>query len=202
MNEHFVVVSFYTAGTGYEASAHERLIPSLKKFDLDYRVEALPNRGDWLSNCLAKAEVIGDWMDRLAYNIVWLDADAEMCAYPRIFDQPGPKCDFAAHWRQPVNRLSSGTMFFRNCYRVRELVRHWEAQCHYATELGEEDSRRWEGPLLDKCLEAHRNIDVYHLPLSYSTIFDDEQPSGPVIVRHWQASRQLKEEVARRGDLP
>lgn len=198
MTEHFVIISFYTPDTGYEVSARDRLIPSLEKFDLDYRAHPLPSRGSWLANCHAKAEVLGYWMERLPHNLVWLDADAEVCSEPARFEYHCTNLyDFAAHWRFGA-RLSSGTMFFRNCYRVRELLRHWEAQCYWE---GRGKSDQWEGPILDSCLKAHEHIRVGKLPLSYSTIFDGPQPEEPVVIRHWQASRQLKEEVAPRDNL-
>ena len=112
----FIVTSFYTIGNGYEDEAKQRLIPSLEKFGIPYDVVGIASKGPWRRNIYEKAQIILDAMQRVGYgvDVVWLDADAEVVSYPKLFNEL--KCDFAYHARGPSKRLSSGTMFFRNTF--------------------------------------------------------------------------------------
>ena len=190
----FIVTSFYTTGTGYEKAAKERLIPSLEAFGIPYDIVGIASKGPWERNIYEKAVVIRDAMQRVGHgvDVVWLDADAEVVSYPKLFNSL--KCDFAAHWRRPRGNLSSGTMFFRNNFAGRWLIDCWAAALRHAAENAD---RRTEQQILEDVLKNMRqSVTSEELPLSYSTIFDGPQPEEPVIIRHHQASRRYRNKVA------
>lgn len=191
----FVVTSFYTTGTGYEKEAKERLIPSLEKFGIPYDIVGIASKGPWKRNIYEKAQVILDAMKRVGYGVavVWLDADAEVVSYPKLFNELN--ADFAYHARGEAKRLSSGTMYFRNNFASQALVEGWRNVLHSALERG--DARTEQELLKEVVLPNHPLLEVEHLPLSYSTIFDRAQPDEPVVIRHHQASRRLKKEVVK-----
>jgi hypothetical protein len=152
MNKNFVVTSFYTPGTVYEKSAKERLIPSLKQFDIPHFVVPMKTSGSWEANIHCKADVIdwalGGWP---MSNVVWLDADAEVVQYPELFAEN--EWDFAPHWREPRKNLSSGTMFFRNNVLTRRLVEHWQFESGHV-----DPEEITEQRLLSKILPTHDRL--------------------------------------------
>ena len=191
----FIVTSFYTAGTGYEKEAKERLIPSLEKFGIPYDIVGIASKGPWRRNIYEKAEIILNAMQRVGYGVavVWLDADAETVSYPKLFNEL--KGDFAYHARGPSKRLSSGTLFFKNNAAARLFVLGWRNDLVAAAER--QDRRTEQQILQHETLPKHKKLKIEHLPLSYSTIFDKTQPDEPVVIRHHQASRRLKKGVAK-----
>lgn len=190
----FIVISFYTLDTPYEDEARGCLIPSLDKLHIPHHIVGVPNRGVWRLNIYEKGPIISSAMDRFRYkNIVFLDADAEVCRELTLFEDGCDGADFAYHHRG--QNLSSGTMFFRNKYAARRLVEHWCVKLH----LNEVDGSwqdQTEQEALKAIIPAHRGLVVKDIPLSYSTIFDGPQPEEPVVIRHHQASRRYKDGVA------
>lgn len=181
----FLVVSFYTLGTGYEREINERLVPSLRAHGLGHEVVGIESRGSWGLNIFQKAYVIADMLRKHpSRNIVWLDADAVVVRYPDLFDTTD--CDFGCHFRYG-RKLSSGTMFLRNNEKVADLVSHWVQ----VIEARGGDTSKTEQQLLLEILPAHTDLRIGRFPLEYSTIFDGEQTAEPVIV-HYQASRRFK----------
>jgi hypothetical protein len=81
-----VVVSFYTEGTGYEQEAG-RLVESLYRFGLEHDVQPRPNMGGWKKNNDYKPAFILEMMEKhKGRDIVWLDSDAVVMAYPELWD--------------------------------------------------------------------------------------------------------------------
>lgn len=195
MSNPFIVTSFYTTGTGYEQEAKDRLIPSLERFGIPYDIVGIASKGPWERNIYEKAQVILDAMERVGWgvNVVWLDADAEVVSYPKLFGEL--MCDFAFHAREPAFNLSSGTMFFANRHAGRALVEHWRNALQKA--VGAKSRQTEQQILQNGVIPFHDSLKLQHLPLSYSTIFDGPQPDEPVVIRHHQASRRLKKTVAK-----
>ena len=193
----FIVASFYTINTGYEAEAKQRLIPSLEAFGIPYDIVGIASKGPWERNIYEKGQVILDAMQRVGYvvDVVWLDADAEVVSYPKLFNEL--KCDFAYHARGKQQRLSSGTMYFRNNFAGRLLVEDWRNKLR--DEVSSTRPRTEQQVLQKDVLPFYPQLKIEHLPLSYSTIFDKTQPDEPVVIRHHQASRRLKNEVVKRS---
>jgi hypothetical protein len=187
----FVVVSFYTRDTGYEIEIQDRLIPSLEELGVAHDVVGVESRGTWRLNIFQKPYVIRDMLAKHAgTNIVWLDSDAVLVRRPEAFDCT--QADFACHFRWG-RKLSSGTMFFRNNDRIKNLVEDWISTIEMHPDLGETTEQK----LLHSILPHHPEIEVDELPLAYSMIFDGEQISDPVVV-HYQASRRLRDDLDER----
>ena len=52
-----LIVSYYTAGTGYEVEV-QNLIASCRKLDLQADIVPIPSRGSWDKNCCYKPEFL------------------------------------------------------------------------------------------------------------------------------------------------
>jgi len=194
-------VSGYTIGTGYEEEVKTRLEPSLQKFGLDYELVGYTSRGSWRENIWEKPFILDAcrrrWKD---CSLVWLDADAEVVAYPKMLFSIN--LGFAAHFRQPKGNLSSGTMVFGKDISASHLLGFWRshAQSRALGYLQESEASQTEQACLEKlvsnCLPDHR---LTMLPLRYSTIFDGPQPNEDPVIVHYQASRRLKAKVDSAG---
>jgi len=214
----FRVCSFWTDGTPYERVMHETLAPSLKKFDVPFFVQRLPNHGHWAVNGNMKPAFLRDCMDQFpSDDIVWLDADAQLMGSPRLFDQLPTEVDFAARFRprgqegtkRGAVELLSGTLFFRQNETARDLLDRWMKQAIASSKVWDQknlyqavQSFRWVeflGPDAGSASEfrpGHEALTYYDLPKSYCFIrsLDREEPIPPVVF-HWQASRWLKKKV-------
>lgn len=201
----FVIISYYTKGTPYEGVYTEYLGKSLKRFSsLDHCVYVMENQGSWLKNVAIKPEVIEIAMHSYEqHNVIFLDADATIEKYPKLFWYIPKKYDMAAHflnWNTwygykstPAKlELLSGTMFFRNTDKVRALVRKWkiDAQMH--------GGGVWEQKLLQVIIKKEQGAHkIYELPVEYcyiKTLPGGQEPlvkATPVILHH-QVSRKLK----------
>lgn len=207
MNNKFVLISFYTTNTPYKEVIEHYLIKSLKKFPkIKTCMYGMQPKGTWLQNVTLKPEVIEMALDAYKdYNIVFVDADATIEQYPLLFSRIPEQYDIAFHtlnWNTwygytqnpPITELLSGTMFFRNTEKVRDLVRKWKID---ANTLGIVEQKILQG-ILKKNQGAYK---IYDLPVEYCYI--QTHPSGkepllkvesPVIVHH-QISRKLKKIV-------
>ncbi|MFH1328635.1 MAG: hypothetical protein ABIH76_07345 [Candidatus Bathyarchaeota archaeon] len=80
------VVSFYTKNyTDIVAT----LIKSLDALAVPYDIEMLPNKGSWKLNTFQKIPFIIKKLKQYNSPLVWLDADAEVIQYPKLFDSLG-----------------------------------------------------------------------------------------------------------------
>ena len=75
---HTTFLAYYTKNTPYKEIAEQKLIPSLKKFNLNYTVSEVPNLGNWYKNTAFKAKfILNHLVDYpFEYNLVLLDVDA------------------------------------------------------------------------------------------------------------------------------
>lgn len=189
-----VVVSFYTAGTGYEAEA-ERLKKSLRPWGLRTDIVGLPNRGSWQANTLVKPRFILDMLEKHQRPVVWIDADATVERFPDFFDGLADRCDMAVHRRVYANgrkELLSGTVFFANTEAARNILLAWESACASSPNV-------WDQRSLETTLQAvHSEAApvIVDLPPEYCAIFDGMPEAGdnPVVLQ-WQASRRLKNTI-------
>jgi hypothetical protein len=117
--------------------------------------------------------------------VVWLDADAEVVAYPELLFKM--KADVAAGFKG--DEFLSGTLYLKNNVQVRSMVNSWI-----------EDLARRNGPspacteqLILKdiiiALEHQELITFQRLPFEYVKIFDVNHDKATVILHH-QLSRQ------------
>ena len=81
----FTIVSGFTLKTPYESEV-QFLRESLKKFSLtDEHIVGYENQGTWRKNCQYKALIIKSKLEELNSPVVWLDADAVLLSYPKLF---------------------------------------------------------------------------------------------------------------------
>lgn len=198
MDSHFKIVSFFTIDTPYQDVAHKFLLPSLARLGIHSDVRGVDNLGSWQKNTSFKAKYLQYMLNLHTENIVFIDCDAEVIEYPRLFEQIPENYNFAAHildrsaWYNRTGmgeEFLSGTLFIRNCDRSKEIIRLWVNEC--------ENSVQWEQRLLKKVLEENSEW-VYNLPVEYcyiATLPDGREPFVKVdkpFILHHQASRKLK----------
>ena len=205
MSKHVTFLAYYSQGTPYKEIAEEKLIPSLKKFNLDYSVVEVPNQGNWYKNTAYKAKVVLDHLVEypFPYSIVLLDVDVIIEKFPTLFFEIPEEYNIAYHtlsWNSwygykdnpDVKELLTGTMMFRNSLEVKKLCQEW-----YEKAI---NSQIWEQKILSTIIGKY-NLKTYELPIEY--IFMDTLPRGQkpllpddnVVIRHFQASRIWKRKI-------
>lgn len=198
----FVVVGYYTTGTLYEQEAG-RMIKSLRQHEVPYYIEPIENLGDWYKNTQFKPKFLRQMLDKFKpKSIVYVDVDAEFLAYPALFDEldARPDVHVGAHLLDHVKRgrphaafeLLSGTLFFKNDDHSRTIIDRWAEKCTDAGTL-------WDQIALSAVL---RGLPYYVLPEEYCTIFDYMSDVTDPVIRHYQASRRAKENLAPSAALP
>lgn len=202
--DNFIVSAFVTADTPYELVLSTQLLPSLDKIGLKYHIEVVENKGSWIKNVAQKPLTILHVMEEYAsYNIVSLDADCEVCSFPKLFREIPEEYDLALHtldwdsWYNYTNHVKevlSGTMWIRNNDKMKAFVKEWYVRA--------ETAGIWEQKILSQLLEERKDdIKIFPLPLEYcyiATLPDGKEPNikieNPVII-HFQASRKLKKQL-------
>lgn len=199
----FIITSYYTIDTPYQQVVHDYLMNSLNKLNLKSDIRGIEDLGDWQKNTSYKPIFIKHMLEKYPdLDIVFVDADAEVLVYPKMFDEIPEEYDIAVHildrdswynrtFSESENKeLLSGTMLIRNSHRARALVEKWIRACL---------SRpfEWEQVLLQRVL-TENGTKIYELPLSYCYI--KTMPSGEApyvkcedaVIVHNQVSRQFK----------
>ena len=175
------VIAFHTDDALYSEQI-ANLRKSLRRFDIPFSIKVVPDLGSWRANTLAMSGYILEAFDEHEENLVFLDADAVVRQYPALFDEIDT--DFACHYRNG-QELLAGTMYFKNCAKVKKFVSDW-AECsrkrgdHLAAQTGIEDALRMN------------NLKTYELPAPYTLIFDMMKSQGPPVIEHFQASRRAR----------
>lgn len=184
----FIVVSYYTKGTGYQKEA-VKLERSLMKYGIPYHIAAVPNLGSWLKNTHLKAVFIRNMLKEfVGVNIVFTDADSIFHTYPKLFENLD--CDISLHfrnWKHNQNELLSGTIYLANNEKTRRLVNDW-------IRINRKNPMIWDQRNLQRALNRHkRNLSFLFLPMEYCCIFDDEKRKFcDPIIEHFQKSRQYR----------
>lgn len=201
----FIIVSFYTLNTQYTDICHKYLMASLSNLNLHSDVRGVPNLGSWNRNTSYKPDFLVHMLDQHPNeDIVFVDADAEILEYPKLFEEIPEEYNFAFHmldkstWYNRVypedNRfeLLTGTLFIRNNDLSKEVVKQWAGECA--------SSREWEQRILQRIIKD-RGIKCYSLPLSYCYIKSLPNGSLPnvkvdkVFIAHNQVSRLFKQRM-------
>ena len=184
----FIVVAYYTDDEIY-GPAVDRLSTSLLKYGLNHHLQIIDSKGSWSANTSFKPSFIREMMDRYpGAGIVYTDADSEFVSYPVLFDSLD--CPVAIHLLDHTiykpNRkrveLLSGTIFFNNSDKSKQIVDAWIQVCQQFPEM-------WDQRALHRVLGS----DFHQLPPGYCQIYDYMKSVADPVVRHYQASR-----VARR----
>jgi len=192
-------ISYYTPGN-YENVMNTYLLPSLKKWKLDYHIEKVIDLQNWNANTSYKPTFILNTMNKFKEDVVFLDADAIIESYPQLlFDLP-KETDFGAHWldwylnwRNQTGgdnfHLLSGTMFIKYNEKMIKIFEQCIRDCKEAPNV-------WEQKILERIIEKQVDLNIYKLPASYCVVINmkKEVPNyikEPVII-HWQKSREFK----------
>jgi len=198
----FIVTSYYTINTQYQQVIHDYLMTSLRKVNVESDIRGVENLGSWSANTSYKPTFILQMLNKHPdKNIIFLDADAEILEYPRLFEEIPEEHNFAAHvldrnsWYNTKfndnesTELLSGTFFVRNNEESRRIINIWIQECGRTKE--------WEQRVLRRVLKEC-SVKLYELPLSYCYI--KSLPNGgepfvkcdnPIVV-HNQVSRKLR----------
>ena len=202
---HTTFLAYFTSGTPYKNIAKEKLIPSLKKFNLNYSVKEVPNLGNWYKNTAYKAKFLLEHLVDypFPYNLVLIDVDCIIEKPPTLFEEIPSEYDIAFHrlnWEtwynypgSKVGELLTGTFMARNKPQVKDLCEEW-----YRKSM---EGKIWEQKCLETILKTRKDIKIYELPLSYCYI--NTLPGGRkpfvsdegVVIRHLQASREWKRKI-------
>jgi len=192
------IVSYVTKKTPYVQVLEEMLLPSLKKYNLDYHIEYIDSLGNWQNNTSYKGRFMYDMLNLHKQDICFLDADAEIIRYPHLLFKIPDDCAMACHyldwwlfWKGKKNgdkrELLSGTMIFKYNEQGLELAKKY-------MEATKNNDRMWEQKVLQKVIDEN-NFKVFELPIQYCTIKKVHGVPGyitePIIV-HNQVSRKYK----------
>lgn len=172
-----VYVSFYTIDTPYEAES-KKLVETLDRFKLPHKEYAVPSSGSWEKNTQLKSQVLCTALSEIPGPIVYLDSDARIISYPKLFDA-FPACDIAFHYFRGVELLS-GTLYLPNTQACKDLVSLWDAR-------NKNEPGLWDQRVLQKIIESG-DYDWLNLPEEYVWINGLATTSTPIIL-HTQASR-------------
>ena len=197
--------TFYTEGP-YEEVFKTYLLPSCEKFGIEPLVVKIKNQGSWLKNVAEKPNAILELLKNHITNgecLVFLDADATLESYPKLFEEIPLENELAYHtlnWNEwylyknnpPVMELLTGTMFFRHSANIESLCNDWYNDA--------KTSNTWEQQSLAQVIKRYTQIKVFDLPVTYTymkTLPDGREPNvkeTPIILHH-QKSRELKRRV-------
>ena len=203
MKNSFLIASYSTKDTPYEKVMEDYLLDSIDKLKekISYTISSVPDLGNWHKNTEFKPKFLLNMLNenKMYDAVVFLDADARVKKYPKLFEEIPKEYDIAAHfldWKtwyghsNGIMELLSGTLFLRNSNKVKKLVEHWYKKAS--------TGNQWEQKALAFVLKFHPEIKVYNLPIEYcyiNTLPNGDKPrvkvDSPVIV-HYQVSRELK----------
>jgi len=105
------IVSGYTISShigDYYKRATARLAKSCVKFELPFLTYPMNRQCGWDAGCSLKTTIILDSLKRFDRPILWLDADAQIFQYPKVFDDIDAEmglCSSSGHWL-------TGTLYF------------------------------------------------------------------------------------------
>ena len=177
-----IVISYYTKNTGYEKEI-AGLINGLRRFNLEYDIEAIDNLGGWQKNTHYKARFIKAMLKKHRRPILFLDSDAIIHRYPFLFNDLD--ADMACHFKQG-SELLTGTIYFANSKKAMKLIDLWIG-------INNRRPRIWEQRNIQDVI-GEWDGKIEKLPPAYCKIFDTMNVEKPVI-EHYQASRMHRYEV-------
>jgi hypothetical protein len=187
-------VTFYTTGTGYEREVM-RLKASCEASNVPLKIYPFPNMGSWRENLNFKSQVIIDAMaDYEGLDIVFIDADAIVRSYPKLFDVLSEKRDHDIGVHFLADReLLSGTIWMANNEMGLRIATRWHALAQA------NPKQRHQVCLMLALRELMATEDkprVVKFPIEYTCIFDHPLRRGKVaIIEHFQASRRYRRRI-------
>lgn len=175
----FIAVCYYTPEYAEEAKL---LLESCDDHNVPCKIYGYDSRGSWQANTSFKPVFLQWVIDQHDCDIVYLDADARIRKYPRLFDVF--TADIGVHYKDG-HELLSGTIYLKNNDTVRSILNEWVSEQR-------SNPNTWDQKILQRVLEKY---NVQELPASYCQIFDSMAHNGEPVIEHLQASRRLKETV-------
>ena len=193
------IISYYTKDTPYEDVMNDNLLPSLKKWNLDYEIKAYADRGNWSNNTAIKSEFIEEMLIKHKQPVVFLDCDATIEKYPSLLYEIPKDVDLGFHhfnwfgfwrgqWENKTNiQLLSGTMYWAYNEKVLNLIDGWMLKI-------KENPHMWEQVTLQKIVYARNDLKIFDIPQEYCCVVRQDYTvpdfiKDPIII-HWQASRK------------
>lgn len=171
----FTIISGFTLKTPYETEV-QFLKESLKKFSLsDEHIVGYENQGTWRKNCQYKALIIKSKLEELNSPVVWLDADAVLLSYPKLFENIEEDIALAKY-----GEVMSGTLYFKPTQNVFSLLDQWIDE-NFKNPLTLDQS------ILDKVLKSN-DIKIKRLPFSYCDFIGLKN----CVIAQNQASRRFR----------
>lgn len=193
-----IIISYFTKNTPYEEVMDTHLLPSLKRWKLNYDIEGIPDLGSWQKNTHVKAEFIKKMLLKHKCPVIFLDADATIEKYPKLFNGMY-KYDIAYHsldWYLQWKGISgtkrdilSGTLFLNYNKKVLNFLDKWIKENN--------KNIRWEQQNMQEVLKKE-SLLTYPLPYEYIVIprMKGELPPNikkeDIVILHHQVSRQYK----------
>jgi hypothetical protein len=172
----FTIVSGFTLKTPYETEV-QLLKESLKKFSLnDEHIVGYENQGTWRKNCQYKALIIKSKLEELNSPVVWLDADAVLLSYPKLFEEIEEDIALAKY-----GEVMSGTLYFKPTRNVFSLLDEWIDE-NFKNPLTLDQS------VLDRVLKRN-DIKIKRLPFAYCDFIGLKN----CVIAQNQASRRFRQ---------
>ena len=179
------------------------LKPSLEKWGLPYDISYIEDQGDWSKNTNYKSTFILEMLNKHKCSVIFVDADAEILQYPKLFQEIPDEYDLGGHylnWRKMWKNQEgnsrrdflSGTLYIPYKEKTINLVQAFIKQIKKNPNL-------WEQKNMQKVIESHKDIKIYNLPYSYITfpLHNGQVPThmvkeDDIVIWHTQASRKFK----------
>jgi hypothetical protein len=191
----FKVIGYYTQGTRYEELSW-RLINSCDAFGIPYYIEGIADLGSWEKNTHYKSQFVIKCLNQFPEEtLLYVDVDAVFQRMPVGLTEIPQEVDIAYRtenfpWRK--DEPLSGTIFFRNTDKTKEIVAKWE-ELNNKTPAIRNKPETWEQQNLKRALESVKDANYYNLPPEYTFITDHTRRLFPgllPVIEHYQASRQ------------
>jgi hypothetical protein len=197
-----IIISYATKNTPYMQIIKQKLLPTLKKFNLRYDIDYPEDFGSWQKNTHYKAEFIKKMLLKHKEPVVFLDADATIEQYPKLlfelkdYDISYHELDWMKMWRRQEGHTKrevlSGTLYLSYNTKILQFLDDWI--------LENNANNRWEQKNMQKILIKWKSkLNIYYLPYSYITIMVGNGQISPhmikakdVVILHHQASRKYR----------
>jgi len=174
--DEWIVISCHTNDDLYRQQAN-KLIASLKAWDIPYVIEEVKNTGSWAKNTHYKPTICLETLEDWDVPVLFLDADSEVIDYPFLIDTL--TCDVAMYFLNE-GKPATGTVFVNNTDGGKKFLRAWIDACKGGENVSDQKALKRIWPI--------EGVSVEELPASYCKIFDKMEGVEPVI-RQNQASR-------------
>lgn len=174
---------FVNAHTPNYGKIVTKLRDSLKQFDLKHEIVEYESMGNWVQNCLYKAEFIKS-MQQKHGKVVWLDADCAVLKYPELFFNINEDVGYHLFKNK---ELLSGTLFFNDTDGAAEVLDAW-------VKRNQSKKNEWDQRNLQAVVNELKP-NAYILPPEYCFIFDlSRKYYGQLdpVIEHYQASRRKR----------